>query len=88
MPWPHEAFQTIAWREGTYTWLRERFAAVRVRHAGGNVGKARLHLEPRLLTSDRRTTMIAERGPLGRAAKAQPSRAAARASRSTGRVPM
>lgn len=32
--------QTITWRNGTNTSLRERFAAVRVRHAGGNVGKA------------------------------------------------
>ena len=29
--------------------LRERFAAVRVRHAGGNVGKARLRPEQWLL---------------------------------------
>ncbi len=49
MSLPQEAFQTIAWREGTNTLLRERFAAVRVRHAGGNVGKARLRPEQWLL---------------------------------------
>src|SRR5437899_8641681 len=45
MSLPSEAFQTITWREGTNTSLRDRFAAVRVRHAGGNVGKARLRPE-------------------------------------------
>ena len=49
MSLPPEAFQTITWREGTNTSLRERFAAVRVRHAGGNVGKARLRPEQWLL---------------------------------------
>lgn len=49
MSLPPQAFQTITWREGTNTPLRERFAAVRVRHAGGNVGKARLRPEQRLL---------------------------------------
>ncbi len=49
MSLPQEAFQTIAWREGTNTLLRERFAAVRVRHAGGNVGKARWRPEQWLL---------------------------------------
>lgn len=49
MSLPSEAFQTIAWREGTNTPLRERFAAVRVRHAGGNVGEARLRPEQWLL---------------------------------------
>ena len=49
MSLPQEAFQTIAWREGTNTLLRERFAAVRVRHAGGNTGKARLRPEQWLL---------------------------------------
>lgn len=39
---PAEAFQTISWREGTNEPLSGRFAAVRVRHAGGNAGKARL----------------------------------------------
>ena len=39
---PAEAFQTISWREGTNEPLCGRFAAVRVRHAGGNAGKARL----------------------------------------------
>ena len=47
LPW--EAFQTITWREGTNTPLSCRFAAVRVRHAGGNVGKARLRPEQWLL---------------------------------------
>lgn len=49
MSLPQEAFQTIAWREGSNTLLRERFAAVRVRHAGGNAGKARLRPEQWLL---------------------------------------
>jgi SRSO17 transposase len=39
---PAQAFQTISWREGTNETLSGRFAAVRVRHAGGNAGKARL----------------------------------------------
>jgi SRSO17 transposase len=43
------AFQTISWREGTNQTLSGRFAAVRVRHAGGNIGKARLHPEQWLL---------------------------------------
>jgi SRSO17 transposase len=43
------AFQTISWREGTNDTLSGRFAAVRVRHGGGNIGKARLHPEQWLL---------------------------------------
>jgi SRSO17 transposase len=43
------AFQTISWREGTNETLSGRFAAIRVRHAGGNIGKARLHPEQWLL---------------------------------------
>ena len=39
---PDSAFQNISWREGTNERLTGRFAAVRVRCAGGNVGKARL----------------------------------------------
>jgi SRSO17 transposase len=39
---PAQAFQTLNWREGTNEPLSGRFAALRVRHAGGNVGKARL----------------------------------------------
>ena len=39
---PVQAFRTISWREGTNKPLSGRFAAVRVRHAGGNAGKARL----------------------------------------------
>lgn len=46
---PAESFQTISWREGTNQTLCERFAAVRVRHAGGNSGKARLRPEEWLL---------------------------------------
>ena len=42
MALPAQAFQTISWREGTNKPLCGRFAAVRVRHAGGNAGKARL----------------------------------------------
>lgn len=49
MSLPPAAFQTITWRAGTNTLLRERFAAVRVRHAGGNVGKACLRPEQWLL---------------------------------------
>jgi SRSO17 transposase len=43
------AFHTISWREGSNETLSGRFAAVRVRHAGGNIGKARLHPEQWLL---------------------------------------
>ena len=39
---PASAWQTLSWREGTNEPLTGRFAAVRVRCAGGNVGKARL----------------------------------------------
>jgi len=39
---PQHAFETISWRDGTNEPLSGRFAAVRVRHAGGNAGKARL----------------------------------------------
>lgn len=46
---PASAFQTISWREGTNTTLSGRFAAVRVRHAGGNAGRARLRPEQWLL---------------------------------------
>jgi SRSO17 transposase len=46
---PAGAFQTISWREGTNETLSSRFAAVRVRHAGGNAGRARLHPEQWLL---------------------------------------
>jgi SRSO17 transposase len=40
---PASAWQTVSWREGTNETLSSRFAAVRVRHAGGNTGRARLH---------------------------------------------
>ena len=39
---PEKAYQTITWREGSNAPLSGRFAALRVRHAGGNTGKARL----------------------------------------------
>ena len=39
---PAQAFHTISWREGPNEPLSGRFAALRVRHAGGNAGKARL----------------------------------------------
>jgi SRSO17 transposase len=39
---PAQAFHTISWREGTNEPLSGRFAALRVRQAGGNAGKARL----------------------------------------------
>jgi SRSO17 transposase len=46
---PASAFQMISWREGSNQTLCDRFAAVRVRHAGGNTGKARLRPEQWLL---------------------------------------
>lgn len=46
---PASAWQTISWREGTNETLSGRFTAVRVRHAGGNAGRARLHPEQWLL---------------------------------------
>jgi SRSO17 transposase len=49
MSLPSQAFQTVTWREGTNTALSGRFAALRVRHAGGNVGKARLRPQQWLL---------------------------------------
>ncbi len=42
MALPAQAFQAISWGEGTNEPLSGRFAAVRVRHAGGNSAKARL----------------------------------------------
>jgi acyl-CoA reductase-like NAD-dependent aldehyde dehydrogenase len=39
---PAQAYQTITWRTGTNAPPSGRFAALRVRHAGGNIGKARL----------------------------------------------
>jgi SRSO17 transposase len=39
---PASAFHTISWREGSTETLSGRFAATRVRHAGGNLGRARL----------------------------------------------
>jgi SRSO17 transposase len=49
MALPAQAFQLISWREGTNDTLSGRFAAMRVRHAGGNSGKARLRPEQWLL---------------------------------------
>lgn len=46
---PDSAFQSVSWREGTNERLSSRFAAVRVRCAGGNVSKARLLPEQWLL---------------------------------------
>jgi SRSO17 transposase len=46
---PSSAFHTISWREGSNAPLSGRFAALRVRHAGGNAGRARLHCEQWLL---------------------------------------
>ena len=46
---PDRAFHNISWREGTNERLTGRFAALRVRCAGGNVGKARLLPEQWLL---------------------------------------
>src|SRR5713101_1818170 len=39
---PPTALQRVSWREGSNQQLSGRFAAVRVRHAGGNTGRARL----------------------------------------------
>jgi len=39
---PQSAYHTVRWREGTNQTLSSRFAAVPVRHAGGNIGRARL----------------------------------------------
>ena len=39
---PSSALHRLSWREGTNATLSGRFAAVRVRHAGGNLGRARL----------------------------------------------
>ena len=46
---PPEAFSTITWRQGTNDALAGRFAALRVRHAGGVTAKQRLHAEQWLL---------------------------------------
>ena len=46
---PDSAFHNISWREGTNERLTGRFAALRVRCAGANVGKARLLPEQWLL---------------------------------------
>jgi SRSO17 transposase len=46
---PASAWHTVGWREGTNQTLSGRFAAVRVRHAGGNAGRARLQPEQWLL---------------------------------------
>lgn len=46
---PASAWHSISWREGTNATLASRFAAVRVRHAGGNAGRARLHPQRWLL---------------------------------------
>ena len=46
---PPEAWQTIRWREGSNNALTGRFAALRVRCAGGNRGRARLLPEQWLL---------------------------------------
>jgi SRSO17 transposase len=46
---PASSYQTISWRDGTNAPLKGRFAALRVRHAGGNAGRARLRPEQWLL---------------------------------------
>jgi len=46
---PEEAFKVVTWREGSNEALAGRFAALRVRHAGGNSGRARLKPEEWLL---------------------------------------
>lgn len=49
MALPASGFQTISWREGTNETLSSRFAALRVRRAGGNSGRARLQPQEWLL---------------------------------------
>jgi SRSO17 transposase len=39
---PQSSYQTLSWRQGTNETLSGRFAVARVRHAGGNLGRARL----------------------------------------------
>lgn len=39
---PEDAWRRVCWRQGSNAALSNRFAAVRVRHAGGNRGRARL----------------------------------------------
>jgi len=46
---PEQTWQMISWREGSNDALSGRFAALRVRHAGGNSGRARLQPEQWLL---------------------------------------
>jgi SRSO17 transposase len=46
---PKQTWQMISWREGSNDALSGRFAALRVRHAGGNSGRARLQPEQWLL---------------------------------------
>jgi len=46
---PESTFQTLSWREGTNETLTGRFAVARVRHAGGNLGRARLRPQEWLL---------------------------------------
>jgi SRSO17 transposase len=46
---PEHKWHTISWREGSNNALSGRFAAVRIRHAGGNSGRARLQPEQWLL---------------------------------------
>ena len=43
---PTSAFQSLSWREDTNETFSGRFAAVRVRHVGGNLGRARLWPHP------------------------------------------
>lgn len=40
---PTEAWQTVSWREGTNTELKSRFAALRVRPAGGDTERSEPH---------------------------------------------
>jgi SRSO17 transposase len=46
---PEAAFHTVTWRQGSNEPLTGRFAAVRVRHAGSNSGRARLRAQQWLL---------------------------------------
>jgi SRSO17 transposase len=46
---PPESFKVVTWREGSNEPLSGRFAALRIRHAGGNAGRARLRPQEWLL---------------------------------------
>lgn len=59
-PLPSRAFQNINWREGANATLSGRFAAVRVRHAGGNSGRRACALSQYVLSTLPEDTPINE----------------------------